>query len=397
MRPMLNLITSVMLGLASALSVVAPCRISPFLDGLVPGAVSRVTAAQSVATDRVTLTPISDWQPIGLSLLRPYVRGKIPAVLIHGLGATPESWAQMIDRLEANPVIRNRYQFWTFGYATGQPILYSASLLRQALRQARERYDPGKTDRAFDQMVLVGYSMGGILARVMARDSRSVLWEQISDQPVEKLRGPSDACDALRQSFFFKAVPEVHRIIYIATPHRGSQVDQGALHWLASQLNQPLETLRKLHSSLVASNAPEFFRESFRQGLSSSVDQLEWEHPRLMAIDHLGLSPEVQVHSVIADVNDPPSAGGTDGVVSYASSHLDNAKSEVIVHSGHLCLGNPQVIDECARILTENLSAPAHRASLTGVLPGDKENKSSSVAKPDLPRQAQPDRARAIH
>jgi len=370
MRPILNLIASVMLGVVSALSVAAPGKVGPLLDQLVPDAGPVSPAPRTQPTEPFTVCTASHCELTGLSLLQPYVRGKIPAVLIHGLGATPQSWDRMIAGLEDDPTIRDHYQFWTFGYATGQPILYSASLLRQALRQVRAQYDPAGTDRAFNHMVLIGYSMGGILAKVMAEDSQSVLWKQISDQPVEKLLGPTDARDTLLQSFFFKAVPEVHRIIFIATPHRGSRVDQGAFHWLASQLNQPLDTLRKIHSQLVASNHPEFFHQPFRQGLSSSVDQLAWEHPRLMALFDLVLNPEAKLHSIIADVNDPPSAGGTDGVVSYASSHLEGVASEEIVHGGHLCLANPQVINECERILQDNLTTSDNRSNLTEVRAG---------------------------
>ena len=352
MRPALHLIASVMVGLASTVSVIAPSRVRPWIDDLMPSA-SHDVAASRVKTAEVDVRLPAQWEPIGLSLVRPYVRGKVPAVLIHGLGDTPASWATLIDRLEANPLVGNHYQFWTFGYVTGQPILYSASLLRQALQETRQRYDPARTDQAFDQMVLIGYSMGGILAKVMAQDSGSLLWDQISDQPVEKLLGPDDARDVLRRSFFFKAVPEVHRIIFIATPHRGSQVDSGPLHWVAAQLNRPLDSLRKIHAALVASNAPEYFRESFREGLASSVDQLSWEHPRLMGLFKLGFNAGVKLHSIIADVNDPPLPGGTDGVVSYASAHIDAAGSERLVRGGHLCLANPAVISEVERILTE--------------------------------------------
>ena len=48
----------------------------------------------------------------------------------------------MIHELEADPVLREGCQFWTFAYSTGEPVLYSASVLRRALLQARERYDP---------------------------------------------------------------------------------------------------------------------------------------------------------------------------------------------------------------------------------------------------------------
>src|SRR5262249_13349012 len=59
--------------------------------------------------------------------------------------------------------------------------------------------------------------------------------------------------------------------------------------------------------------------------------------------------------SIIADRSDPPRAGGTDGVVPYASAHLDGVASELLIHGGHLCQDHPLVIRECRRILTEHL------------------------------------------
>ena len=169
------------------------------------------------------------------------------------------------------------------------------------------------------------------------------------------------------------------RVICIATPHRGSQVDQApSLARLAAQ--PPMERLRKIHESLVASNEPEFFHKSFQEKLQSSVDQLAWQHPRLMALLKLAVSPRVKFHSIIADLNDPPAAGEPTAFVPYASSHLDGASSERIVHGGHLCQANPLVIDETGRILTENLALfrsrsgspssrpPARSASAAGVV-----------------------------
>jgi hypothetical protein len=63
----------------------------------------------------------------------------------------------------------------------------------------------------------------------------------------------------------------------------------------------------------------------------------------------------VEYHSIIADRRDPPRAGGTDGVVPYASAHLAGAASELLIHGGHLCQDHPHVIRECRRILTEHL------------------------------------------
>ena len=75
-------------------------------------------------------------------------------------------------------------------------------------------------------MVLIGHSMGGLLAKLMVQDSQSLLWEGISDQPASRLDGSPEAREMLRQAVFFKPVPGVRRIIFIATPHRGSRLDR---------------------------------------------------------------------------------------------------------------------------------------------------------------------------
>lgn len=75
------------------------------------------------------------YEPTGLSLPHPYVRGKMPVVFVHGLGARPSSWRRMIEALATDPAIDGGVQFWTFGYATGNPIPYSAYLSGETLRR----------------------------------------------------------------------------------------------------------------------------------------------------------------------------------------------------------------------------------------------------------------------
>ncbi|MBV8431127.1 MAG: alpha/beta fold hydrolase [Solirubrobacterales bacterium] len=128
------------------------------------------------------------YEPTGLSLLRPYRRGRIPVVLIHGLWSSPWSWSRMVEPLEADDPIRERYQFWTFGYSTGDPIPYSADLLRRALREARAKLDPDAEDPAFDRMVLVGHSMGGLLTKMMIQESESRFWSALAVRPFDSLK-----------------------------------------------------------------------------------------------------------------------------------------------------------------------------------------------------------------
>ena len=239
-----------------------------------------------------------------------------------------------------------------------RPILYSAHLLRQELSAARVRLDPEGTDPAFDRMILVGHSMGGLLAKMMAQDSRSHLWELRSRQPFEKLVGPPEDRDLLRQVVFFEPRPEVRRLIFIATPHRGSRLDGGIIRRVGGHLCGLPDPLDQVHQRLLASNGLSFFTPMLRRRLPTSIDQLAWEHPELQALVALGIDPGVTYHSILADLRDPPLAGGTDGVVPYASAHLDGASSELLVHGGHLCQADPLVIREVGRILTEHLRLP---------------------------------------
>jgi pimeloyl-ACP methyl ester carboxylesterase len=260
----------------------------------------------------------------------------------------------MIEVLEADAALGDRYQFWTFGYSTGDPLPYSAALLRRDLDEVRQKFDPDRSDAALDRMVLVGHSMGGLLTKMMVQDSGTRLWRLVSNRPVEDLAGDRDDCDRLRGALIFKPRPEVRRVVFIATPHRGSRVDRGGLGHLGSRLIRLPDPLRATYGRLMARNGPDFFTERFRKGLPTSVDELEWQSPMLLGLDEVGLAPTIRAHSIIADRREPPRVGGGDGLVAYNSAHLDGVASELLVSSGHLCQDNPAVIREVRRVLVEH-------------------------------------------
>ena len=137
---------------------------------------------------------------LGLSLRGGYAPGKVPVVFIHGLLATPQSWQGMIAALEADPALGRSYQFWTFGYEAGDPIPFSAWLLRQSLLEARERFDRENAEPQFDRVVLVGHSMGGLLAKMTVVDSGTRLWRDVSDRPFDELAGEPNDREVLGQA-----------------------------------------------------------------------------------------------------------------------------------------------------------------------------------------------------
>ena len=140
----------------------------------------------------------------------------------------------------------------------------------------------------------------------------------------------------------------------MATPHRGSRLVFGPVKDIGSRLVAPPERLRQTRAALLAANGPDVFTPIFLAGLATSLDQLAWENPLLLAIDGLPIDPDVKRHSIIADQGRFAGPGKGDGLVSYASAHHVGAASELIVNAGHVCLDNPEVIGEVARILKEH-------------------------------------------
>ena len=56
----------------------------------------------------------------GIFTLQPYRPGKIPVVLVHGTASSPARWAELVNELNGDPKIRERFQIWLFIYDSGQ-------------------------------------------------------------------------------------------------------------------------------------------------------------------------------------------------------------------------------------------------------------------------------------
>lgn len=55
------------------------------------------------------------YRTAGLAMWQPYDPERIPVVLVHGLMSDPGMWPDLIDAVESDPLLRGRFQFWTFG------------------------------------------------------------------------------------------------------------------------------------------------------------------------------------------------------------------------------------------------------------------------------------------
>ncbi len=295
-------------------------------------------------------------QYAGLFMLQPYRRDRIPVLFVHGLMSEPMTWLPLFNELQADPVLRSRYQFWFFRYPTGFPVLYSATLLREALRKVAQTYDPEGRNPAFQRMVICSHSMGGLLSKLQVLTARGRLWNAVSATPLDDLKIPEADKEMLRRALELERLPFVTRVVFMATPHRGSKLATGLIGYVgASMISEPA-TIEAVQAAVKPALRAEF--RSMGGGAfgraTTGIGNLDPDNPMQREIVTWPYPPEVTIHSIIGN-EEAAEPGGTDGVVAYWSSHLDGVESEKMVKSGHSVHQTMAGIEEVRRILLLHL------------------------------------------
>lgn len=298
----------------------------------------------------------------GIYMREPYRPGKIPVVLVHGLISSPRAWIQTLNELSHDPYLSQYYQFWVFVYPTGLPIPTNAKLLRDALYKARATFDPTGHDAAFDKMVVVGHSMGGILTKMMIQDTGLTLWDATIQVPHDRFQAPPDLLAEINSRLIFKPVPFVSRIVCIAAPHRGSPVaDEVVGRTVASLIRGP-ENQAQMIEELERLNGKDMIAPQLKARRSlNSVNNLSRKCPILRALDKIPTAPGVPYHTIAYFL------GGQipfDLLVPYDSAHLEGAASEAIFSGTHVSQQSLETSNEVRRILIEHVGGlTAHRST----------------------------------
>jgi len=284
-----------------------------------------------------------------LTRLQQFDPARTPVIFVHGLQETGASWAPMIDSLRHDSAIRKHYQFWYFSYPSGYPYPYAAALLRQDLDGIKRAFPDHK------RVVLIGHSMGGMICRLMITDAGDKIWRDFFATPPAKTPLAKDTRKLLEESLVFDHRPDVERVIFISTPHRGSKLASG---WIG-RIGAALVRTPQLFTSIYASTKPLLIADPAARPLDrmpNSVDTLEPNDRFVEAVNKLPITPGIPYHSIMGDRGRGDTPNSSDGVVPYWSSHLAGAQSELIVDSDHGAQYNPQAIREVDRILKLNLA-----------------------------------------
>jgi len=298
------------------------------------------------------LRGVNMMEKTGLYFLEPYDPSRIPVVFVHGLMSSPYTWVKTINGLQQDPEVRKRYQPWVFGYATGNPILYSALRLREEL---------AKVDKVYPNhlpYVVVGHSMGGMLTHAQVTTVTRTMWENDKNigQTAKSIFANNSSDSLIVRAMTYHANPRIHRVVFICTPHRGSNMASGGIgRFGISLITLPIHLLTTVKDSLTGAEVAQLTGSSKR--MPNSITGLKPSNPSFPVVNEAPIT--APYHSIIGDRGKGDCPNCTDGVVPYWSSHLVGAKSEQIVPGPHGSAELPQTITELDRILRLNLGLPA--------------------------------------
>lgn len=291
---------------------------------------------------------------IGLYRVTAFAPAKQPCLFVHGVNSSPATWNETINRLYGVKEIRERYEFWNFGYPTGASIPYMASRLRDSIRQMVEfRRSQGAPD---SPITIVGHSMGGLLAKGVTISGGEEEWHQLFAVPIGELEISDEGRELLRKMIYYEPVDEVKRVVFCATPHRGSKVAEKPAAKLLAKLIDVPSYWSQISSGIVTQGSYaltplglEFVRDRI-----TSIEQLSYKARITSELLDKPLNPSVTYHSIIANSSGPrvPLGQSSDGIVAYYSSHLKGVFSEAVIpgsdHGVHRSDGG---IEEIIRIL----------------------------------------------
>jgi pimeloyl-ACP methyl ester carboxylesterase/predicted GNAT family acetyltransferase len=283
--------------------------------------------------------------------LEPYNPNKTVLLVIHGLMDTPATWVPMLNDLRGDKDMRRNYQFWFYSYPSGYPYPYSALILRQELDAIEKKFPLRKP------MVVVAHSMGGSITHTLLTDAGTTLWLEAFGHPPAQTPMDAKSKHLLEEVLIFEHRRDIGRVVFMSTPHRGADLASNWIGRIGSMLVRTPSRLLTVDQTLRANLTADPAALKLKR-LPNSVDTLAPNDRFVVAINKIPMTKTIPYHSIIGDRGRGDTPNSSDGVVAYWSSHLDGAKSERIVPSGHGSPQNPQAIAEVHRIL--QLNAQSH-------------------------------------
>ncbi len=171
-----------------------------------------------------------------LYLMQPYDPNRRIVLMLHGLASSPEAWVNVANEIMGDEQLRRHYQIWQVYYPTNMPIAWNRAQIETLLQQTLHDFDQQWQAPASRHMVLIGHSMGGVIARLLVSTSGERMWNDLlAGRDLSGERG-ARIRERLQPLLRFAPLPQVDRAIFIAAPHRGTTFAEGRIGRLVGGL-----------------------------------------------------------------------------------------------------------------------------------------------------------------
>lgn len=329
-----------------------------------------------------------------LFMLNPYDPNQRVIIMIHGLASSPATWVNLTNNLFADPTLQENYQVWQIFYATNLPMLENRHQIRELISTAYTLTDPQGTNPASHHSVIIGHSMGGIMARMLVSDEDLLprLQELENSDEITQSQEPNNQStpesmtppkinerllrellknghhDNLQSRLTLTALPQVDTAVFISAPFAGTDyAERWFTRFARRVVRLPLD-ITKTATNLIIDGGridESELQSSFIGSLylQNGPSQLSDRSEFMKLTKEISINDKVIYHTIMGDSSG--SAEGlqgslvgknlSDGIVPYDSSHLDGAMSETIITGGHNIHENPKTILQLRKILHEHL------------------------------------------
>ena len=277
----------------------------------------------------------------GIYLTEPFDPKKTPVLFIHGLLSDPITWEQMAFELKKDPEIRENFQFMFYAYPSATPIVPSSAILKMHLDRTVATIENEFSLSMHRRLIVVGHSMGGILAKSLISDTGDRLWDTAFNSPVEEFDLSTQQKTMISNAFRYKPRPYVNSVVFLASPQRGSYIASSIVGRIGGRLSARPQVIEELSHDLISKNKdrlqPAF--ASFVADKVNSISTLKPDSPVTKLLADLPVDEEVTYHTLAGvrsfDYQTKKAQEKGDGVVPLWSAELEGSRCEVGLISGH--------------------------------------------------------------
>jgi hypothetical protein len=309
---------------------------------------SRAAGRAALFGDRVPGTRL------GITISAPWDPQKIPLVLVHGLASSSEMWRELTNDILGSEELRGRYQIIHYTYATTETVLATAARFRRELSEflAVVKYDPTISPK----LVVIGHSMGGLLAKSLAVDSGTQLWDSVFTVPPAALHASDADKQTFENAFLLKPWNSVGLIVFLGTPQHGSAAADQLIGRLSSVLmhlpSDYVHLMRDVGDRYPDDLQPDIQRQ-FKSGRVTSIESLSPNYPLMRAFGSLPVAAGVPFHSIMGTAVSDRHGNPSDGFVTVDSARIPGSQSDTLLPIRHRQFDHAAPLNVVYRLLRE--------------------------------------------